>query len=103
MSGEVPGTTVSGADASADRETPATTIPISSETVGGASTAARGQGFFALALGSVGVVFGDIGTSPLYAMREALAHATDKGTDPLTVVGVVSLVLWALILIVKVK
>ena len=65
--------------------------------------ARRGEGFFALALGSVGVVFGDIGTSPLYALREALAHSRDSGADPLAVVGVVSLVIWTLILIVTVK
>ena len=40
----------------------------------------HGEGFWALALGSVGVVFGDIGTSPLYAMREALAHSRSGGT-----------------------
>jgi KUP system potassium uptake protein len=61
----------------------------------------KGQGFFGLALGSVGVVFGDIGTSPLYAMREALHHA--RGVDDLAVVGVVSLVIWALTLVVSVK
>ncbi|HEY8615389.1 potassium transporter Kup [Phenylobacterium sp.] len=59
--------------------------------------------FWALALGSVGVVFGDIGTSPLYAMREALHHARGGGTSELAVLGVVSLVIWALILIVSVK
>jgi len=59
--------------------------------------------FWALALGSVGVVFGDIGTSPLYAMREALAHSRSGGTAELAVLGVVSLVTWALILIVTVK
>jgi KUP system potassium uptake protein len=58
--------------------------------------------FWALALGSVGVVFGDIGTSPLYAMREALAHSRGDNTE-LAVLGVVSLVTWALILIVTVK
>jgi KUP system potassium uptake protein len=63
----------------------------------------RGQGFLALSLGSVGVVFGDIGTSPLYAMREALAHARHGGADASAVLGVVSLVIWALILIVTVK
>ncbi|WP_374575189.1 potassium transporter Kup [Phenylobacterium sp.] len=61
------------------------------------------EGFWALALGSVGVVFGDIGTSPLYAMREALAHSKSGGTSELAVLGVVSLVIWALILIVTVK
>src|SRR6476469_7536909 len=59
--------------------------------------------FWALALGSVGVVFGDIGTSPLYAMREALHHARGGGATELAVLGVVSLVTWALILIVTVK
>ena len=64
---------------------------------------AKSEGFWALALGSVGVVFGDIGTSPLYAMREALAHSRSGGTEELAVFGVVSLVTWALILIVTLK
>jgi KUP system potassium uptake protein len=60
-------------------------------------------GFWALALGAIGVVFGDIGTSPLYAMREALAHSKSGGTSELAVLGVVSLVIWALILVVTMK
>ncbi len=64
---------------------------------------AKSEGFWALVLGSVGVVFGDIGTSPLYAMREALAHSRSGGTEELAVFGVVSLVTWALILIVTIK
>ena len=61
------------------------------------------QGFLALVMGSIGVVFGDIGTSPLYAMREALHH-TKSGVDAeLAVLGVVSLVIWALILVVTLK
>jgi KUP system potassium uptake protein len=63
----------------------------------------RKDSFWALALGSVGVVFGDIGTSPLYAMREALAHARPEGSTELAVLGVISLIVWALILIVTVK
>jgi len=59
--------------------------------------------FWALALGSIGVVFGDIGTSPLYAMREALAHSRSGGTTQLAVMGVVSLVIWAMFLVVTVK
>ncbi|MES2724620.1 MAG: potassium transporter Kup [Pseudomonadota bacterium] len=59
--------------------------------------------FRALALGAVGVVFGDIGTSPLYAMREALHHTRDTVSNELAVLGVVSLVTWALILIVTIK
>ncbi|HEY3812113.1 MAG TPA: potassium transporter Kup [Caulobacteraceae bacterium] len=68
--------------------------------------AANGRGgrrkFLGLALGSIGVVFGDIGTSPLYAMREALAHSRGGGGEA-SVLGVVSLVFWALILVVTVK
>jgi KUP system potassium uptake protein len=61
-------------------------------------------GFLALAIGSVGVVYGDIGTSPLYAFREAVHAANPGGTfDPSAVLGVISLILWALILIVTVK
>ena len=59
--------------------------------------------FWALALGSIGVVFGDIGTSPLYAMREALHHSKGGGGGELAVLGVVSLITWALILVVTVK
>jgi KUP system potassium uptake protein len=62
-------------------------------------------GLFALALGSLGVVFGDIGTSPLYAFR--IATATALGEDGLpdraTILGVLSMILWALFLIVSVK
>src|ERR1700736_3600582 len=55
-------------------------------------------------LGALGVVYGDIGTSPLYALKEAAKAATHAG--PLTheaILGVVSLILWALILIISVK
>jgi KUP system potassium uptake protein len=62
----------------------------------------RRQGFLALTIGSIGVVFGDIGTSPLYALREALAHAR-HGASQTAALGVCSLVIWALILIVTVK
>ncbi len=64
-------------------------------------------GFLTLTLGSVGVVYGDIGTSPLYALKESLHAATGGGGhQSLTremVFGVVSLILWALILIVTIK
>ncbi|PZQ51939.1 MAG: potassium transporter Kup, partial [Phenylobacterium zucineum] len=70
---------------------------------GDASHSGHKEGFWALALGSVGVVFGDIGTSPLYAMREALGHARGGGGGEMAVLGVVSLITWALILIVTIK
>lgn len=60
-------------------------------------------GFLALAIGSIGVVFGDIGTSPLYAMREALHHASGSKDQEMAVMGVISLVFWALILVVTLK
>jgi len=61
--------------------------------------------FVALLVGSIDVVFGDIGTSPLYAFREALLHLGDNGRAiaPREVVGVVSLIFWALLIIVTAK
>ncbi|PIC02169.1 potassium transporter Kup [Caulobacter sp. X] len=63
----------------------------------------KGHGFLALALGSIGVVFGDIGTSPLYAFKEALAAAAHDGVVRSEIFGVISLAIWALILIVTLK
>ncbi len=62
-------------------------------------------GFKALMLGSIGVVYGDIGTSPLYALREAIVAASGHaGTaSPQAVLGVLSLILWALIVVVTLK
>jgi KUP system potassium uptake protein len=57
----------------------------------------------AMTLGCVGVVYGDIGTSPLYALRESLAHAKATGLTEAGIIGTVSLLLWALIFIVTVK
>jgi KUP system potassium uptake protein len=61
-------------------------------------------GFAALTLGSIGVVYGDIGTSPLYAFREAVTAASAGGeVTPQAVTGVVSMILWALIIVVTLK
>ncbi|RAI44747.1 potassium transporter Kup [Rhodoplanes roseus] len=65
---------------------------------------AHDSSFWGLTLGSVGVVYGDIGTSPLYAFREALRSAVGDG--PITqgaVLGVLSLILWALTIVVTAK
>jgi KUP system potassium uptake protein len=61
--------------------------------------------FKALMLGSIGVVYGDIGTSPLYALREAVVAASEASTaaTPQAVLGVLSLILWALIVVVTLK
>src|SRR5882757_4037306 len=58
----------------------------------------------AATLGALGVVYGDIGTSPLYALKEAVKAAAHGGPlVPEAILGVVSLILWALILIISVK
>jgi KUP system potassium uptake protein len=57
----------------------------------------------ALTLGALGVVFGDIGTSPLYAFREALNQASAAGMSGEMVIGVLSMALWSLILVVTIK
>jgi KUP system potassium uptake protein len=61
--------------------------------------------FWLLALGSIGVVYGDIGTSPLYALRESVVAATGGSDTPLreAVLGVLSLILWALLIVVTLK
>ncbi len=58
----------------------------------------------ALTLGALGVVFGDIGTSPIYALREALTGpGHELGASEVTVLGPVSLAFWSLVLLVSVK
>ena len=61
--------------------------------------------FWALTLGSIGVVYGDIGTSPLYAVRESVLAAVGPGkpaSEPV-VLGILSLIIWALLLVVTAK
>lgn len=61
--------------------------------------------FWALTLGSIGVVYGDIGTSPLYAMRESVlaARGVSEAASAEIILGILSLIIWALILVVTVK
>src|SRR5579864_5809807 len=56
-----------------------------------------------LALTALGVVYGDIGTSPLYALRECFFGPHSVPPTPENVVGILSLVFWALVLVVSVK
>ena len=73
--------------------------PVGAHPVTGASS-----GFLTLTLGSMGVVFGDIGTSPLYAFREAVVAASPGGVVSRDAVfGVLSLILWALMVVVTCK
>jgi KUP system potassium uptake protein len=69
-----------------------------------ASSSNNSARLFGLALGSVGVVYGDIGTSPLYALREAtIAAGGEAGVSHELILGVLSLILWALIVTVTLK
>jgi len=87
--------------------TDSTGAPVGSEVPPAGHAEARSSpGLWSLALGSIGVVYGDIGTSPLYALREAVVAASGPEREELTratVLGVVSLILWALIIVVTLK
>ncbi len=61
------------------------------------------DGVIKLAVGAIGVVFGDIGTSPLYAFRETFAGHHKLALDPLHIMGVVSLMFWSMMIVVTVK
>jgi KUP system potassium uptake protein len=75
------------------------------ESVRGEGQPDARPGFATLTLGSIGVVYGDIGTSPLYAFRKAVLAATDSGGAVTSegVIGTLSLILWALLLVVTAK
>ncbi len=68
------------------------------------SAAHTTAGTAALALGALGVVYGDIGTSPLYALREAFnGHGHEMTVDKINVYGICSVAFWALIIIISIK
>ena len=77
----------------------------STATLDGADSPSSTAGFWALTVGSVGVVYGDIGTSPLYAFREAMRAASEDGhgVSEANVLGVLSLIFWSLIVVVTLK
>ncbi len=56
-----------------------------------------------MALGALGIVFGDIGTSPLYALRECFAHEHGIGVSPENILGVLSLIFWTMIIVISIK
>ncbi len=76
--------------------------PASQSATGLRSPGARRR-FGALMLGSMGVVFGDIGTSPIYGFKTALTQAARGAVGEGEIFGIVSLTLWALIVVVTVK
>ncbi|WP_425375497.1 KUP/HAK/KT family potassium transporter, partial [Rhizobium hidalgonense] len=61
------------------------------------------QGLRSLVLAALGVVYGDIGTSPLYAFREALHATGGSGAHHANVIGILSLIVWALTIVVTLK
>jgi len=62
----------------------------------------RGKRLTSLSLGALGVVYGDIGTSPLYAFRESFAERSID-PEPANILGILSLIVWSLILVISVK
>ncbi len=56
-----------------------------------------------LALAALGVVYGDIGTSPLYALRESFHHTHNIAVNPINIMGVLSLIFWSLIIVITIK
>lgn len=83
-------------------------IRTGSETGAAASSVPAGHGhhhgsLIGLAVGAIGVVFGDIGTSPLYAMRDTFAGHHPLPLDVLHIYGIVSLMFWSMMIIVTLK
>jgi KUP system potassium uptake protein len=83
----------------------ATAAPGGVASVHGDVEARSRTGFWTLTVGSIGVVYGDIGTSPLYAMRESVLAAVGPDTpagEPI-VLGILSLIIWSLLVVVTAK
>ena len=66
-------------------------------------TTTQRHGLSALTLGAIGVVYGDIGTSPLYTVKEVFAPHTGVPLDAVHLIGAVSVIFWALMLVVTLK
>ena len=80
-----------------------TASPAASVSAPLASPARPHPGTAALTLAALGVVYGDIGTSPLYTLKEVFSPATGVPLEPQAVIGAVSVVVWALMLVVSLK
>ena len=69
----------------------------------GPANALKRQGTGALTLGAIGVVYGDIGTSPLYTVKEVFAPATGVALNAHNLIGAVSVIFWGLMVVVTLK
>jgi KUP system potassium uptake protein len=67
------------------------------------TTTSSSSSLAALTLAAIGIVYGDIGTSPLYTMKEVFAEHHGIALNPTNILGVVSLILWGLILVISLK
>ena len=73
-------------------------------TIAHADTAGKASGLkLSALLGVLGVVYGDIGTSPLYAFKASMEHFKGHGAEPWEVLGILSMIFWSLVLVVTVK
>ncbi len=82
---------------------PPTPLPVATPVPHGHRAAPTGATLAKLALGALGVVYGDIGTSPLYALKECFTGPHGVAPTPENVIGVVSLVFWAMTFVVTFK
>src|SRR4051812_8878213 len=93
-------------DAARPVETPDERLPMSSAAAAAGTTTTHTPGhgrLLTVSLAALGVVYGDIGTSPLYAMRESLDGAHGVAPTAANVLGLLSLIVWALIIVVSIK
>ncbi len=70
---------------------------------GAGATGKQQSNLWLMVMGAMGIVYGDIGTSPLYAIRECFHHAHNIALNAQNILGVLSLIVWALILVVSIK
>jgi KUP system potassium uptake protein len=77
--------------------------PAAPDSLGVGHHPQRKDGVAKLALGAIGIVFGDIGTSPIYAFRETFAGHHKLALDPVHIMGVVSLIFWSMMIVVTFK
>jgi len=81
----------------------ATIAPASAGVAGDIRPAGGARRTAWLSLGALGIVFGDIGTSPLYALKETFVGHHHMAVDPTRVFGVCSIIFWTMILVVTLK